>query len=581
MAVDAKQLKAFLNAQRPTASGALRISVGFSFVNGLTIIAQSWLVALIVNALAFDKAGFADVTPWLLWLLPLFALRAVLSWGGERYAIRAATLVKRDLRLRLLDHLVALGPLALSDRPVGGLVSSLTDGLGDIQLYYSRYVPATMLAAMVPLAIFIVAAPADWISGLVLLGTAPLIPAFMILIGVGAEKTNRRQWRKLIHMSGHFLDVVEGLTTLKILGASRREAEHVEKVAQSYRRETMVVLRIAFLSAFALEFFATVSIAMVAVFIGFRLMWGDMTFLSGFFVLLLAPEFYLPLRTLGTAYHSRMEAIGASERIVEILDTPLPVKSTGTRRDIGKDIAIRFEDVSVTYPDGRTGLDGMSFSIRAGERVALIGPSGAGKSTVMNLLLGFVAPTSGRILINGIALDSLDLDHWRSRIAYLPQHPHMFDASIAQNIAMQPPDRINMDKVRAAAAMALASDFITDLPDRFDTHLGENGIGLSGGQIQRIALARAFHANAGLILLDEASAHLDRESETAIARALDQLRKDRTLVAIAHRLATIRTADRVLSIENGRVVAEGPPETVLARLGADLDLDLDEGEAAR
>ncbi len=578
MAADAKQLKTFLNAQRPAAGGNLRLSVGLFFANGLAVIAQAFIVALIVNALAFEQASFGAIAPPLLALLPLFLLRAVLSYAGERYALRAATAVKRDLRVRVLDHLVALGPMALGDRPVGGLVTDLTDGLGAVELYYSRYLPAAILAGLVPFAMLCAVVPADWVSALVLVGTAPLIPVFMVLIGEGAERLNRRQWRKLTHMAGHFLDTVEGLTTLKILSASRREAINVERIADAYRHETMVVLRVAFLSAFALEFFATVSIAIVAVFIGFRLMWGEMTFLSGFFVLLLAPEFYLPLRTLGTAYHARMAAIGASERIVELLETPMPVATTGTKRVSGRDIAISFEDVHVIYADGRTGLNGMSFTVEPGERVALVGPSGAGKSTVFNLLLGFVAPSSGRILVNGVPLNELDMDLWRERFAYLPQRPHIFDATIAANIAMASPERIDPDRVREAAKRAGADGFIAALPEGYETPMRENGAGLSGGQVQRIALARAFHAEADLVLLDEASAHLDRQSEKAIAAALDRLKKDRTLFTIAHRLATVRRADRVLHLDNGRLVGDSPPDTILPGLGADLELD-DEGRA--
>ena len=581
MAVNAKELKAFLNAERPLAARHLRLSISFSFANGLAIIAQAFMVTMVVNGLAFEHLPFEAVTPWLFALIPLFALRAVLSYFGERASIQAAASVKRDLRLRVVDHLMALGPMPLADRPIGGIVSALTEGLSSIELYYSRYLPASMLSALVPFAMFLAMAPADWVSGIVLLVTAPLIPTFMILIGAGTERTNRRQWRKLTQMGGHFLDVVEGLTTLKILGASRREAKNVEVTAESYRRETMVVLRIAFLSAMALEFFATVSIALVAVFIGFRLMWGEMAFFNGFFVLLLAPEFYLPLRTLGTSYHSRMEAIGASEKVHELLSAPLPMPATGTRTDLGEAISITFEDVVVTYPDGRSGLDGLSFSIAAGERLALVGPSGAGKSTVLNLLLGFRAPSSGRVLINGIPLEECDLDHWRSRIAYLPQHAHMFDASIAENIAMSARQDIDMDRLRAAAREADADAFISALPAGYDTRVGENGIGLSGGQVQRIALARAFFAKASLILLDEASAHLDTASETAISGALDRLQAGRTMLTIAHRRATLNNADRIVSIDHGRLVAEGPPSRMLPKLGADLDLDFDDVEGGQ
>jgi len=553
-------IKSFLKDQKPTAARDLRWSVGFSIGNGLLVIVQAWIVASIVADVVFKEADLAAVMPSLLLLLPLFALRAGLVWAADRAGFRAAAAVRRDLRARAVAHLRAVGPVGLAEQPTGGLVAALTDSLSAIDTYYSRYLPAVSLVVMMPLAVLVAVTPFDWLSAIVFVVTAPFIPLFMVLIGAGAERLNQRQWRKLARMSGHLLDVIQGLTTLKIFNASRREAAEVARMAEAYRRDTMSVLRLAFLSSLALEFFATVSIAIVAVLIGFRLLWGEMVFFNGFFVLLLAPEFYLPLRNLGAAYHARMEAVGAAERVTELLAIPVRDDGAGGTDLPGADaISIRFEDVEVSFADGRRALDGVSFEIAAGERVALVGPSGAGKTTVLNLLLGFVRPTAGRILINGVPLDKLDLAAWRRHIAYLPQRPHIYHASARDNIAMAPADAV-VDEARVvdAARKARADDVIRALPNGYDTLLHERGEGLSGGEAQRIGLARAFHRDALLVVMDEATAHLDYANEAVIAGALDALAVGRTMVVVAHRPATVRKADRVIRLDAGKVIAAEP-----------------------
>ena len=538
-----------------------------SAANGLLIITQAWIFAIIMTNVAIEGHDLAGVSNWLAALVPIFGLRAVLIWTAEQYAFSAAATVKSGLRSQLVSHIMKLGPIGLSSQPTGRIVSAVNDSLQAIDPYFSRYLPTISLVVVLPLAILAIVLPHDWLSAIVLLVTAPFIPVFMILIGAGAERMNQRQWRKLARMSGHLLDVIQGLTTLKVFNASRREAKRVAQMAEDYRRDTMTVLRLAFLSSLALEFFATVSIAIVAVLIGFRLMWGEMTFFNGFFVLMLAPEFYLPLRNMGSAYHARMEAIGAAERVVEIMDMPAPMVQGGTRRFAnGYGIALRFEEVSVTFPDGRRGLDNVSFEVASGERIALVGPSGAGKSTILNLLLGFIAPTSGRILINGIPLADLSLDDWRRYIAYLPQRPHMFEASVAQNIAMAlGREDLDLDAVREAAWRAEAEHVISSLPKGYHTPIGEHGAGLSGGEAQRIALARAFYRDAPLVLMDEATAHLDSANEHLIGKAIDELSRERTMLSIAHRLETVRTADRIIVLQDGRVAETGIHETLLER----------------
>jgi ATP-binding cassette subfamily C protein CydD len=399
--------------------------------------------------------------------------------------------------------------------------------------------------------------PHDWLAGVVLVLTAPLIPVFMILIGKGAEQRNQRQWRRLAWMSAHFLDVIQGLTTLRLFNASRREAQMIALISDEYRQGTMSVLRIAFLSSFVLEFFSTVSIAMVAVLVGFRLYWGELDFLHGLFVLLLAPEFYLPLRNMGTQYHARMEAIGAAERIVEILDTPVRV-ATGkltTVPDLQQG-GVRFEAVSFRYPEGRQAVQELVLEIPPGETLALVGPSGAGKTTLINLLLGFLQPHSGRILVGGVPLEEIAPEAWRRQLAWLPQRPQLFPGTVADNIRLGAP-RAGMRAVREATALAEAGDFVEALPQGWDTPVGEAGQGLSGGQVQRIALARAFLRDAPLVILDEPAANLDPDSEMRIHRALRSLAAGRMLITIAHRLRTVRDADRIAVLDHGRLVQTG------------------------
>ena len=423
-----------------------------------------------------------------------------------------------------------------------------------------------MLTALIPGAIFVVAVPLDWLSALVMAVTAPLIPLFMILIGRGAERMNRRQWASLTRMSARFLDVIQGLTTLKLFNASRREAETVSRLSENYRQATMKVLRVAFLSSLTLEFLSTISIAVIAVFIGFRLLWGEMDYQRGLFLLLLAPEFYLPLRTLGTQYHARMEALGAAEGIVALLGKTPPPPAAGRAYAPAGPVSLGFEDVAVRYPDGRTGLNGLSFSVGAGETVALVGPSGAGKSTVANLLLRFVDPSSGRVTADGAPLTEWTVNDWRRAVAWVPQRPHLFAGSVADAIRLGLPDA-PPDAVREAAIRAEADDFIRALPQGYDTPVGERGTLLSGGQVRRLALARAFLRDPALVILDEPTASLDRATERRIERAVARLAEGRTVLIIAHRLATVARADRIVVLDEGRVAETGPHADLLARGG--------------
>ncbi|MFB1486503.1 MULTISPECIES: thiol reductant ABC exporter subunit CydD [unclassified Thiocapsa] len=583
-------VNAWLKSHRPLAGAALTHTIGLGVGQGLLAIAQAWLLALILNAVIFEGAGLTEIGHLMAVLLGLFLMRGFTVWQGERSAFQAAALVRSGLRDQVFRHLQRLGPRYLANERSGALVEMLTKGIDDLEGYYARFLPAMTLTMILPVVILVVVFPADWVAGAVMLVTAPLIPLFMILIGSSAQSKNQHQWKELARMSSHFLDVIQGLTTLKLFGASRREADEVTRISNAYRSSTMQVLRVAFLSSAVLEFFAAIGIAIIAVFVGFRLYglvmplpeWlnalPEITYLQGLFILMLAPEFYAPLRNMGVQYHARMAASAAAEQMIRVLDAEPEARSASDSNapdraasghaplQAPRPFGLRFQNVHFSYEEGRDALCGMDFEVPAGARVALVGTSGAGKTTVINLLLGFLSPTSGRILIGDQALADLDLEEWRSHLAWVPQQPRLFQGTIGDNIRLGCPDA-DLESVRAAARRARAADFIEALPAGYDNLVGERGAGLSGGQIQRIALARAFLRDAPLVILDEATANLDPESERLVQEGIEELAKGRTLLVVAHRLATVRRADRILVLASGRVAESGTHETLSAANG--------------
>ncbi len=559
-----KVLEAWLRGFRANVRAPLATAIGIGVVGGLLLVAQAWLLARVVDAVIIAGRGLAAVWPWLWALLAVFALRAAAAALGDVVAFEAGARVVLTVRERVHAHLVALGPAWARGQRTGAVVNTLVDGVEALHKYYAAYLPQMTLAAFVPLAILVFVVPADWVSGLIMVLSAPLIPLFMVLIGKGTEALNQSQWRTLARMSAHVFDAIEGLTTLKLFNASRAEVAAVAAISDDYRRGTMAVLRVAFLSSLALEFFATVSIAMVAVFIGFRLYYGEMTFLRGFFVLLLAPEFFRPLRAMGTQYHARMEAIGAAEAVVALLETSPPDDGTS---DVAIPVgAIRFERVGFAYGAEAPVLHDISFTVGRGELVALVGPSGAGKTTVSQLLLGFLAPTGGSVRVDGVDLRDVGREAWMRRVAWLPQRPTLFHGSVVDNIRLARPDASPGD-VRRAVELAGATALIAGLPQGYDTLLGDRGQGLSGGEIQRIALARVFLRQADVVVLDEASAGLDADTAALVTRSVALLSRSAAVLVVAHRLETVRRADRILVLERGRIVERGRHEALLARGG--------------
>ncbi|HEX3983020.1 MAG TPA: thiol reductant ABC exporter subunit CydD [Acidisoma sp.] len=561
-----RALDRWLRRRAAIARRPLNGAIALGALSGLVLVPEAWALARVVTAVIFGHRGIAAVTPLLSTLIALFLLRAVLAHFAATAAVAASARVKSDLRDAMHEKIAALGPAFIGTQRTGDLASLLVEGVDTLDKYYAAYLPQMAIAVFLPLALLAFIFPADWVSGIILVLGAPLIPIFMILIGRGTEQLNAAQWRKLALMSAHFFDVIEGLTTLKLFGASRDEAEIIGRISAEYRQSTMGVLRVAFLSSLVLEFFTTLGVAMIAVFIGFRLYYGQMHFLPGFFVLLLAPEFFRPLRSMGTQYHARMAAIAASERIVELMDMPEPEAALGATPPPVRIAAIRFEHVHFGYGPDQRALGGIDLTLARGEHVALVGPSGAGKSTIARLLLGLAIPDKGRVTLDGLDLRSIPPEAWFERVSWMPQRPTLFAGSIAENIRLGWPDAPTEAVIRAAEA-AEAADFIGRLPRGYDTTIGERGQGLSGGEIRRVALARALLKPADLLILDEAEASLDRETAALIRRSIADLPRETTVLLIVHRLESAAMADRILVLRDGGIVEEGTPSTLLANDG--------------
>jgi thiol reductant ABC exporter CydD subunit len=553
---------------------ALTLTIVLGFLGGLLTILQAWIFAIIINAVLFVGLTRDSVLMPLAALIGVIVVKAATVWGSEVAANLVAQRVKADLRERLVSHLAALGPAYTQSERTGELTLSAVEGVENLEAYFSQYLPQLVLATSIPLSVLLLVFPIDPLSGLVFTLTAPLVPFFMILIGRSGEALTSRQFETLRRLSAHFYDVLQGLTTLKALNQSRSQAGVIDEVSERYRDVTMQVLRITFLSALALELLTTISTAIIAVEIGFRLLYRNMDFLPAFFILVLAPDFYLPLRLLGLRFHAGMNGVSAAKRIFEILDIPVSrvegQKSLVDSRPLTFDL--RLKNVTFTYPDRTTpAVDGLTFNILPGKLTALVGASGAGKTTIANLLMRFIEPASGQITVDGLPLSKISPDEWRSQIGWVPQNPYLFSDTLAANLRLAKPNAPESDLLRACERAGL-TDFIRALPDRLETRIGERGERLSGGQAQRLSLARAFLKDAPFLLLDEPTSSLDPALEADLQVSVRELMQGRTALVIAHRLATVYQADQIVVLDSGKVVEIGKHSELLAQKGNYFEL---------
>lgn len=538
------------------------VTVMLGFCAGLATVAQAFEMAGIIDAVFLGGFALEATVRPLVLLAAFICLRAALTTAERIAAHRLGERVVGEIHSRTLAHLEQVGPITLGLEHSGDMQMTLSEGIDDLGTWFTDYLPQLALSALVPTTVMVLVLTQDPFSALLLVFTAPLIPLFMVLIGGAAQSKARERFTALARLGAFFLDTIQGLTTLIALGRIRDRVDAVRRVTEDLRQRTMGVLRLAFVSALALELIATLSTAVVAVEIGLRLLYGRLEFRDAFFVLLLAPEFYLPLRLLGQRFHSGQAGVAAADRIFELLSLPVTVSAPAA---VGSGMAppevLELRNVHFTYPsregeEPRTALQGINFQLQRGETIALVGPSGSGKSTIANLLLRFIEPTHGSISADGLPAYNIAPGQWRRHLAWVPQEPHLLAADVADNIRLGRPDATDTD-VKEAAKRAGALYFIEQLPQGWNTPIGVRGARLSGGEAQRLALARAFLTDAPFLILDEPGAGLDPESVEALEHSMSQLLQGRTALIIAHRLSTVRRADHVVVLDQGRVIQTG------------------------
>jgi ATP-binding cassette subfamily C protein CydD len=553
-----KPLDPRLTRQASAARGYLIGAVVCGLLTTGLVLAQAGLLA---HVIAGATRGVDGLKMSLIALAAVLLGRALTTYGGEVMALRAAAATKSQLRRKLMRHIMELGPQWLGRRSQGELITLAGRGLDALDPYFARYLPQLVLSAVIPVAVLARIAGTDLTSAVTIGVTLPLIPVFMALIGWHTQARIDRQWLLLSRLAGHFLDVVEGLPTLKVFGRAKAQAETIRRVTEEHRLATMATLRITFMSALVLELIATLSTALVAVEVGLRLLAGHLGYEQALLVLLLAPEAYLPLRAVGAQYHAAAEGVAAAKDALDVLEIPTDrIAADSVLVHGGLDLScgiVTFRHVTVCYPERTTpALDRLDLVVHPGEHVALVGPSGAGKSTVLAALLGFTAVTDGQLTIGGQDVRGLDSRGWselRRQIAWVPQTAHLFGGTIASNIRLGDP-AADERAVQLAARLAGLTATLKALPAGLETPVGERGLQLSSGQRQRVAIARALLRDPALLLLDEPGAHLDTDTAAALIRDLRQYSSGRTLIVVTHETAWAAGADRVVHLEAGRVV---------------------------
>ncbi len=558
------ELVRWLKQHSAPAKRWLRISMLLGLVNGLLIIAQAWILAVILQALIMENVPREQLLTPFIFLIAVFVFRALITYVRERVGFRCGQVVRQEIRTMVLDKLQDLGPVWVKGKPAGSWATIILEQIEDMQDYYSRYLPQMYLAGIIPIMILIAIFPFNWVAALILFVTAPLIPIFMALVGLGAADANRRNFIALSRLSGSFLDRLRGLDTLRLFFREKAEIQQIRESTEDFRSRTMEVLRMAFLSSAVLEFFASISIAVVAVYFGFSYL-GEINFgsyglpvtlFAGFLALILSPEFFQPLRDLGTYYHAKAQAVGAAETLVTLLNSEGEEKpQQGDQVLNDESIKIEAKQLEIFAHDGTCLAGPLDFNIEPHQRIAVVGQSGAGKSSLLNLLLGFL-PYKGSIKVNGIELNALCPDKWRELLGWVGQNPHLPEQTLVENICLGKPDATESE-IQQAMDKAYVSEFLPMLPDGLNTRLGDYAARLSVGQAQRVAVARVLLKPSRLLLLDEPAASLDAHSEQRVMQTLNQLSEQQTTLLVTHLLEETIDYDQIWVMANGQIIQRG------------------------
>lgn len=569
-----QELTRWLKQQSSRAKGWIRLSMMLGLLSGLLILAQAWLMAGLLHSLIIEHTSRDALLQSFLLMALTFVLRAVVTWLREQVGFICGRVIRQEMRKLVLDRLEKLGPAWIQGKPAGSWASIILEQIEDMQDYYSRYLPQIALAGIIPLLILVSVFPINWAAGLILLVTAPLIPLFMALVGMGAADANRRNFVALARLSGNFLDSLRGLDTLRLFHRGTAEINQIKRSTEHFRARTMDVLRLAFLSSAVLEFFASISIAVVAVYFGFSYL-GELNFgsygtpvtlFAGFLVLILAPEFFQPLRDLGAFYHAKAQAVGAAESLVTFLSAESTEMGDGDQDfPAGKAVSLEARDLVIQSPQGKTLAGPLTFSIPAGQRIAIVGLSGAGKSSLLNALLGFL-PYQGSVTVSGKELKSLRNDQWRQQLSWVGQNPHLPEQTLRTNILLNQPD-VSDEQLQSALERAYVNEFLPLLPLGLETELGDGAARLSIGQAQRVAVARALLSPCSLLLLDEPTASLDAHSEKRVMSALSDASEAQTSLLVTHQLEDTRDYDEIWVMDKGLIAERGTFAELVAQNG--------------
>ena len=537
-------------------------------VESLSIVGQAWFFGTLINNFIFSENTLHDERYSIIYLGIAIIVRLLAHYIQESVANRLGSAVKATFRERALEHMFKLG-VQHKERH-GDVIHMLTDGLEQVDAYVARYIPQILYAIMIPLIMGIAIVDTLPIIGIILIITVPLIPFFMILIGKQADRLNKEQWERMSFLSGHFLDVLQGITILKLFGRAKDQIKVIGRLSEEFKDSTLRVLRVAFLSALVLELVSTISTALIAVYLGLTLLDGEISFFSAFFILLLAPEFYTPFRQLGAAFHTGMAGKTSILKYEEFMNRQPSLPIGGQSQLKGKVQAIEIKDLTFTYEDSENGVQHISLEAKRNFPIMLVGESGAGKSTIAHIIGGFLTAPKGSVTIDGLDLCDIDIEWWRQQITYVSQHPHIMKGTLRDVLSFGM--NVSDEEIIEACKEVQLLDVIHRQQDGLDTVIGEGGLGLSGGERQRVALVRAFLRKGQVLILDEVTAHLDVKTEAIISSAIKRLMDNKIVIIIGHRLQTMHWASTLYVLKHGRIIQQGSYAKLLAVDGYFKDL---------